>query len=261
MSEIVRVIKVGGAELADGPVLDRLIGLLSTLHRISPVALVHGGGPEIASLQRRLGLEPRYVEGLRVTDDQGLAVAEMVLSGAVNKRVVSRLMAGGTPAVGLSGVDAGLFRAKPLTYGRIDLGRVGQIYQVDVAYVKLILGQGLLPVISPISLGADGRALNVNADHAALALARALRAQELVFVTDAPGVLHDGHVIEEIHEDLAESLIQEGVITGGMVPKVRSALEALGAGVERVWITNLERLAAGGGTLIRANIQEQGEMA
>jgi acetylglutamate kinase len=130
-----------------------------------------------------------------------------------------------------------------------------------VSYIKLVLGQGLLPVISPISLGNDGRALNVNADHAALALARALRAQELAFVTDTPGVMHDGHVIAEIHEDLAESLILEGVVTGGMVPKVRSALEALEAGVGRVRITNLKGLATEGGTVIRANIQEQGEMA
>ncbi|MGC9360359.1 MAG: acetylglutamate kinase [Anaerolineae bacterium] len=261
MGETVCVIKIGGAELADGPVLDRLVGLLGTLHSSSPVALVHGGGPEIASLQRRLGLEPRYVDGLRITDDKGLAVAEMVLSGAINKRLVARLVATGTPAIGLSGVDGGLFRAKPLTHGRIDLGRVGQIEHVDVSYIKLVLGQGLLPVISPISLGSDGRALNVNADHAALALARALCAQELAFVTDTPGVMQDGHVIAEIHEDLAESLILEGVITGGMVPKVRSALEALDAGVGRVRITNLDGLAAEGGTLIRANIQDQGEMA
>jgi len=252
MSKGPRVIKVGGNELADGPVLDRLVEVLRGLHDSAPLALVHGGGPEIAALQQRLGLEPRYVDGLRITDEEGLAVAEMVLSGAVNKRLVARLVAGGIPAVGLSGVDAGLFRATPLAYGQVDLGRVGRIDQVDVSYLRTVLERGFLPVISPISLGRDGRALNVNADHAALALARALCAEEVAFVTATPGVMHDGQVMVEINEELAEGLILEGVITGGMVPKVRSALEALDAGVRRVRITNLEGLAADGGTLIRA---------
>lgn len=261
MSHGLCVIKVGGAELVDGPALERSVELLRSLHARSSVALVHGGGPEIAALQQRLGLQPRYVDGLRVTDDEAMTVAEMVLSGMVNKRLVARLVAAGTPAVGLSGVDAGLFRAAPLRHGQVELGRVGQIHEVNVPFLQVLLERRMLPVISPISLGLDGRTLNVNADHAALALARAMQAEELVFVTDTPGVLHDGQVIPEIDEDMAESLIIEGVITGGMVPKVRSALEALAEGVGRVRITNLDELQRNGGTCIRATKEQQGGLA
>jgi len=261
MDQSLRVIKVGGAELAEGPLLQRLVTRLGALRARSPIALVHGGGPEIAALQRRLGLEPCYVEGLRVTDDACMEVAEMVLSGAVNKRLVAHLVAMGIPAIGLCGVDAGLFRANPLKHGQVDLGRVGEIEHVNTQVLTLLLDSGLLPVISPISLGADGRALNVNADHAALALARAMQAEELTFVTDTPGVLQQGQVIPEIDHDLAEHLILEGVITGGMVPKIRSALEALAAGVRRVRITNLDGLEQDGGTCIGITKQEQGELA
>jgi len=261
MNHSLRIIKVGGAELAEGPVLQRLIARLASLHATGPVALVHGGGPEIAALQRRLGLEPCYVEGLRVTDDACMDVAEMVLSGTVNKRVVAHLVSAGVAAIGLCGVDAGLFRATPLKHGDVDLGRVGTIQEVNTHLLDLLLSDGLLPVISPISLGNDGRALNVNADHAAMALARATQAKELVFVTDTPGVLQDGRVIPAIDHDLAERLILDGVITGGMVPKIRSALDALCAGVRRVRITNLDGLERDGGTCIGMAQQQQGELA
>jgi acetylglutamate kinase len=212
--------------------------------------IVHGGGKEIASWQERLGLEPHFVEGLRVTDAQSLQVAEMVLSGLVNKRLVARLVAGGVPAVGLSGVDGGLIRVERMSHPAGDLGFVGRVVEVNPTSLEALLGQGLLPVISPISLGLDGQTYNVNADHAARAIARAVGTESLVFVSDVPGVLVEGSPLPHLGTDQVEPLIRDGVIGGGMVPKVRSALAALAGGVLTVRITNLEGLRSGGGTVI-----------
>ena len=237
------LVKVGGAELREGPELATLVEVLARLASQRPLVVVHGGGPEIAALQERLGLQPRFVEGLRVTDEASLWAAEMVLSGAVNKRLVAWLVAQGVRAMGLSGVDAGLLRAKTLVHPQGDLGRVGEITAVDAICLQQLLSLGLTPVISPISLGEDGRALNVNADHAALAVAGALQVAEAVFLTNVPGVLR----AEE-----AEHLIATGEISGGMIPKVRSALEALARGVGAVRITDLAGFARGSGTRVLA---------
>jgi acetylglutamate kinase len=244
------LLKVGGAELQEGPALDQLVDALVPMAAGQGLIVVHGGGPEIAGLQRRLGLEPCFVEGLRVTDEESLWVAEMVLSGAVNKRLIGRLVARGVRAIGLSGVDAGLLRACKMTHPAGDLGRVGEITQVDVTCLEQLLAVGFVPVISPISLGADGRAFNVNADHAALAIAGALSAREMIYLTDVPGVMLDGAVLESLGADEAVRLIHQGHITGGMIPKVRSALDAVGKGIGAARITNLEGLAAGSGTRV-----------
>jgi acetylglutamate kinase len=210
-------------------------------------------------LQERLSLQPRFVDGLRVTDDASLDVAEMVLSGLVNKRLVARLVSTGIPAIGLCGVDNGLLRVVKMKHDTQDLGWVGDIVETHPAEVEALLALGVTPVISPISLGVDGHTYNVNADHAASALACALRAQELVFVSNVPGVLigrdgvpgagaGGGRCVEALTTAEVETLIASGEISGGMVPKVRSALEALETGVPRVRITNLEGLASDGGT-------------
>jgi|YNPNPStandDraft_1061719.scaffolds.fasta_scaffold00176_14 acetylglutamate kinase len=246
------LVKVGGAELQEGPELATLVEVLARLARQRPLVVVHGGGPEIAALQERLGLQPRFVEGLRVTDEASLWVAEMVLSGAVNKRLVARLVAQGVRAMGLSGVDAGLLRAKTLVHPQGDLGRVGEITAVDAACLQQLLSLGLTPVISPISLGEDGRALNVNADHAALAIAGALKVAEAVFLTNVPGVLRGGALMDALRAEEAEHLIATGEISGGMIPKVRSALEAIAAGVGAVRITDLAGFARGSGTRVLA---------
>ncbi|MHB1293537.1 MAG: acetylglutamate kinase [Anaerolineae bacterium] len=246
------LIKVGGAELKDGPELAALVGALKRMAAQGPLVVVHGGGPEIAQMQQRLGLAPRFVEGLRVTDEESLYVAEMVLSGVVNKRLVARLVVQGVRAMGLSGVDAGLLRAERLCCAAGDLGCVGEIQQVDADCLRELLACGYMPVISPISLGPDGRPLNVNADQAALAVAGALQVREVVFLTDVPGVLRDGAVLETLSAPEAARQIDGGGITGGMIPKVRSALRALEAGVRYSRITNLAGLAAGTGTRLSA---------
>ena len=238
------VLKVGGTELADGPVLDQLVDVLTQMVQDASLVVVHGGGTEIATLQERLGLQPCFVDGLRVTDEASLWVAEMVLSGAVNKRLVARLVVRGVRAIGLSGVDCGLLRGVLLAHPKGDLGRVGEITQVGADMLRQMLDLGLVPIVSPISLGMDGRPLNVNADHAALAIASALSASEVIFLTNVPGVLVDGEVLEHLTADRAVELIDAGVINGGMIPKVRSALSAIACGVGAVRITDLAGLAS-----------------
>jgi acetylglutamate kinase len=249
MSQHRLVIKIGGGEVDDRHFLEDLRAAIRDMMDRRMV-LVHGGGKEIAAWQERLGLEPRFVEGLRVTDAQSLQVAEMVLSGLVNKRLVAWFVAGGVEAVGLSGVDGGLVRVERMRHAAGDLGLVGHVVQVNPAPLAALLDRGLLPVISPISLGLDGETYNVNADHVALAIARELSAEALIFISNVPGVLAHGSILSHLDADRIEPLIRDGVIHGGMVPKVRSALEALADGVSAVRITNLDGLRTGEGTVI-----------
>lgn len=247
MSDVI-VLKIGGNEVEDEGFLAGLAeAVLSLRARVTPL-LVHGGGKEIARLQQALGIEPRFVEGLRVTDQASLAVAEMVLSGAVNKRLVALFVSWGIPAIGLSGVDAGLLRARRMQHSAGDLGYVGEIVEVRADILQPLLAQGVVPVVSPISLGLDGQRYNVNADHAAMALAKAVQARSLFFVTNVPGVLAEGRIVERLTAAQAEEWIAQGIISGGMVPKVRSALEVVAHGVPEVRIVDLMGLATGGGT-------------
>jgi acetylglutamate kinase len=253
------VLKVGGNELDDPAFVEGLIEALRALWVEQAVAVVHGGGKTIARLQERLSLQPRFVDGLRVTDDESLDVAEMVLSGLVNKRLVARLVAAGLPAVGISGVDGGLFRVVKMSHDTYDLGWVGDVTETHSDEVEAMLSRGVTPVISPISLGLDGHTYNVNADHAATALACALGAEELVFVTNVPGVFVEGEGCEpggecapSLTPEEVEALIDAGLISGGMVPKVRSAVATLERGVSRVRVTNLQGLTCGGGTCFLA---------
>jgi len=215
--------------------------------------LVHGGGKEIRSLQEKLGLAPQYVDGLRVTDAESLAVVQMVLAGRINKRLVAALTAAGVDALGMSGVDRGAVKAEKLEHPRGDLGWVGRVVAVRVEVFGRLLEEGVTPVLSPICWGADGEMFNVNADHVASAVACALAAETLVFVSNVAGVLVDGEVISQATPADLERLIAQGTIAGGMVPKARAALEALASGVNAVRITNLEGLVAGSGTTLRGN--------
>jgi len=252
------LIKIGGAELEDGPVLERLVEALAPLAQARPLIIVHGGGGDIARLQQRLGLEPAFVDGLRVTDEASMEVAEMVLSGIVNKRLTARLVGRGVRALGISGVDAGLLRARQLRHPAGDLGRVGEVTAVDIECLRALVAEGFTPVVSPISLGDDWRPFNVNADHAALAVAAALHVPEMIFLTNVPGVLQDGAVVPELPARQAQEMIATGVINGGMIPKVRSALAAIEAGVGAARITDLAGLGAGTGTRVLASpIPEQ----
>ena len=247
------VIKVGGNEIDQEDFLAGLVAAVLEVRKGAAPVIVHGGGKEIARWQERLGLVPRFVEGLRVTDGESLAVAEMVLSGLVNKRLVARLVAARVPAVGLSGVDWGLIRVEKMVHPAGDLGQVGRIVAVHPEGLEALMHQGVVPVISPISLGLDGQTYNVNADHAALAVAAAMEAESVVFLTNVPGVLIDDQPAPHLTAPEAKDLIASGIIVGGMIPKVRSALEAVAAGVSRAVITDLDGLREGTGTAIMAS--------
>jgi acetylglutamate kinase len=242
-----RVLKIGGNELDRAAFLGRLAEEVRAIDE--PVVIVHGGGRAIADLQARLGLKTVKVEGLRVTDPESLRVVEMVLSGSANKQIVAALVTAGVDALGLSGVDRGLLRCEKKAHPTADLGLVGEIVQVQTDVLMELVATGVTPVVSPISLGLDGRTYNINADQAAGAVAQALGADLLDFVSNVPGVLQDGHVLPTLTAAEAERLIETEVIREGMVPKVRAALTALEQGVRRARIVDLDGLAAGGGTV------------
>lgn len=246
---MIRVIKIGGNEMNTPGFLQELAAQLARLAAAGPLVVVHGGGQDIAALQARLGLEPVKVDGLRVTDAESLAVAQMVLSGHTNKHVVRTLLAAGLDAVGLSGVDGGLLRCRKKAHPTVDLGLVGEVTSVRAGLLDKLIEAGLVPVVSPISLGEDGQIYNVNADEAAGAIAAALAAAALDFVSNVPGVLAKGDLLPELSAAAAEALIADGTVSGGMIPKVRTALDALDRGIPRVRIVNLAGLGAGGGTI------------
>jgi acetylglutamate kinase len=234
------VLKVGGGEVDDLGFLKALAEAVGSMER-RPV-VVHGGGKEIGLWLKAVGQEPRFHQGLRITDDQAMSVVEMVLSGRVNKRLVGALVAAGVQALGLSGRDLGLVSAGKLQ-AEVDLGHVGEPQKVKPEVLTLLCGMGIVPVVSPVSQDAEGVVYNINADHVAAALAGALGANELVFLSNVPGVLNaDGEPLPSLTGARIEQLIEQGVIAGGMLPKVRSGIEALNAGVRKVLITNLEGL-------------------
>lgn len=242
------VIKVGGNDLEKPGFIDDLAQAVADLNRHTPCVLVHGGGQAINRMQRQLGLEPVYVNGQRVTDEASLEVAEMMLSGRVNKQLTLALLRAGVDAMGLSGVDRGLIRVEPWS---ADMGRVGRIVQVRAHVLLDLCAQGVVPVVSPISMGADG-SYNVNADHAAGAIAAALKAAHATFLTNVPGVQIGATIASSLSVAEAHDLIAQNVITGGMIPKVTAALDAVASGVQKAIITDLPGLCAGTGTVFVA---------
>lgn len=241
------VLKIGGNDIDDAEFLTELVRIVAELRPL-PV-LVHGGGKEIGQLQKVLGGEPQFVGGLRVTDKTALRSAEMVLCGTVSTRLVAALVRAGVDAQGMSGVDRGLIRVEKVQRADGDLGFVGTPTAVRGEVLAELLHAGIVPVVAPISLGADST-YNVNADEAAGAIAEALGDAEVVFVTNVPGVLVDGTLAERLDRQQVIELIESGVITGGMIPKVQSALAALDVGVQSARITNLAGLETGAGTVV-----------
>jgi acetylglutamate kinase len=206
--------------------------------------IVHGGGKDIARQLKLLNKEFTFVEGMRVTDAETMKTVQMVLSGDVNKRIVSAMLSQGVPALGLSGVDGGLFEAEKLLVLGQDIGHVGTIRTVNTAIIAMCKQAGMVPVISPVSRDTTGQFYNVNADLAAGELAIAIQADHLIFISDVPGVLIDKQVRHEIRIAEVEAFITSGHITGGMIPKIRSAAEAVARGVGRVHICgDIERLS------------------
>ncbi len=253
----------GGARFAGDVVLLKQVG-------VNPI-VVHGGGPQIGQMLERLKIKSEFVDGLRVTDAATVEIVEMVLSGSINKQLVTNINAAGGLAIGLSGKDANLMRAVKLTRTKVDpdshiervldLGFVGEPAAINATVLETLRTSAVIPVIAPIGVGDNGETFNVNADTAAGAVAGAVKATRFLLLTDVPGVLDKGkQLIPELSADQARALIKDGTIAGGMIPKVETCLQAIEGGVEAAVILDgrvphailLELFAAGGaGTLIR----------
>lgn len=239
------VIKYGGAAMlreelkrsfAQDVILLHLVG-------IRPV-IVHGGGPQIGQLLKRLGQESRFVQGLRVTDAEAMAVVEMVLGGSINKEIVGLIQQYGGRAVGISGRDGQLLRASkmpnlidPQTCQEVDLGLVGEVREVNTEILKALEHNGFIPIIAPIGEGSEGECYNINADDVAGEVAAALRAEKLILLTDVPGILDgNGSLISTLTLEEAGKLASDGVVTSGMIPKVRACTRAIEGGVSKAHI-------------------------
>ncbi len=239
------VIKYGGAAMLD-ETLKRAVMTDIALMRfvgINPI-LVHGGGPEVSEAMRRMGKEPAFVNGLRVTDAETMDIVEMVLTGKTNKGIVAQLNAEGVLAVGLSGKDANLMVAVRETE-RGDIGFVGRISQVNPALIHTLTAGGYVPVISPVAVGSDGASYNVNADTAAGAIAVALNAEKLILMTDVEGLYRDfsdkTSLIGELTNFEARDLLATGVLDRGMIPKLEACVDTVEDGVRRAHIIDGRR--------------------
>ena len=239
------VIKYGGAAMEKPGLRDlfsRDIALVRTLG-VRPV-VVHGGGPQIDRMMKRLGKSPHFIGGLRVTDDETMDIVEMVLAGSINKEIVGAIAAHGGRAVGLCGGDAGLIRASRRTYvlpdgKEIDLGRVGDVKAVDPEPLRLLQDNGFVPVLAPLGAGPHGELLNINADLVAGDVAAALNAVKVIFLSDVPGLRgRDGHLLRRVSVAELDVLAREGVIEGGMLPKVEACARALKGGVGQAYIVD-----------------------
>jgi acetylglutamate kinase len=246
----VMVVKVGGHAMVDPQVMSDIIQDIVLLRfvGIHPV-IVHGGGPEITEKMERMGKKSEFVGGLRITDDETMEIARMVLVGNINTRIVSLIGKHGGKGVGLSGKDGKMILAKKKGTQRIliedvehdvDLGWVGDTEIIDPEIINIVIANDYIPVISPIAMDSEGNALNINADTVAGDLADALNAKKLILMTDVPGVLRDqtdiSTRISRIGVDEVEQLIEDGILGGGMIPKMRSAKASVEGGVERVHI-------------------------
>lgn len=241
------VIKFGGHAMGDAPLAAAFAQDIVYLKQsgVNPI-VVHGGGPQIASMLKKLQITSDFVHGLRVTDKPIVEVVEMVLAGAINKQIVSAINSQGGKAVGICGKDANLMIARKITempdpesnlMKAVDIGYVGDPVEVNPHIVEVISNSDLIPVIAPIGIGRDGETLNINADTFASALAARMKAKRLLLLTDVEGVLgKDKQLISELTIDEARRLIKEGVISGGMIPKMEGCIEVVEAGVEAVVI-------------------------
>ncbi len=262
------VIKYGGNAMTDDALKEGFAKdvVLLKLVGMNPV-VVHGGGPQINDLLARVGKQGEFIQGMRVTDAETMEVVEMVLGGLVNKEIVSLINKHGGKAVGVTGKDGHFIRARKLFLKAegeeaIDIGQVGEIESIDPSLVALLDSQDFIPVVAPIGVGTDGEAYNINADLVAGKLAETLKAEKLVLMTNTPGVLDkSGQLLTGLTAQRIDELFADGTISGGMLPKISSALDAAKSGVNTVHIIDgrvkhallLEILtAAGVGTMIRA---------
>ncbi|MDK2795903.1 MAG: acetylglutamate kinase [Archaeoglobaceae archaeon] len=248
------VIKIGGHAMVNDEILEETVRdvLLLYFTGIKPV-VVHGGGPEITEKMEKLGLKPKFVEGLRVTDKETIEVVEMVLDGKINSKIVSMFIKNGGKAVGLSGKDGLLIVAekkvmklkKGMEEMMVDLGFVGETKLVNPEILRILLDNGFIPVVSPVSADLEGNVYNLNADSVAGDIASALKAKKLIMLTDVPGILRDvndrSSLISRIKLSELEELLEKGALKGGMLPKVDAIARALRGGVEKVHVIDGSR--------------------
>jgi len=240
------VVKYGGNAMGEEGVSEHFAQSVVLMKQtgIDPV-IVHGGGPQIGAMLERLHVKSEFIDGLRVTDRNAIDVVEMVLSGSINKQLVSAINSAGGRAVGLSGKDGNLIVAKKLQRTKrdssgnveriVDLGFVGEPDEINPEVLETIMNSDLIPVVAPIGVGKGGETYNINADTVAGAIAGALNADRLLFLTDVPGVMDkDGVIIPSLTISQAQALIRDGTISGGMIPKVQTCIDALKSGVEAV---------------------------
>lgn len=229
------VIKYGGAAMVDEELKETFAQDVTLLKKIGVrIVIVHGGGKEITDLANKLGLPTKFVDGQRYTDADMMDVVKMVLGGKTNQEIVARINQHDGGAVGLSGVDNGLLLVHKLMQGGTDLGLVGEMLRVNTAFLDLLFTHEIMPVIAPIGVDSGGQVYNVNADMVAGFVAAALQAEKLVYLSDVPGVLVNDELLHSLDRARAASLVDEGIVSGGMLPKIRSAFSALDAGVNKV---------------------------
>ncbi len=241
------VIKYGGNAMVDEALKSsfaRDIVLLKQVG-INPV-IVHGGGPQIGELLKKLGKQSEFVDGMRVTDSETMDVVETVLGGLVNKKIVQLINQHGGRAIGITGKDGGLIYAKKLKFTRdspeltapeiIDLGHVGEVTDINPSLLNHLKEERFIPVIAPIGIGEEGEALNINADLVASKIASVLEAEKLILLTNTPGVIKDGQLVTGLKSSEVESLISDGVVRDGMLPKVNCAWDAISSGVKTAHI-------------------------
>ena len=232
------VIKYGGSAMTDENLKKMVVKDIVLLRQIGVnCVVVHGGGPEISATLGKIGVETRFVNGLRVTDEESIGVVQMVLAGKINKDLVALFGSMDSKALGLCGIDGKLLEAEPLDPS---LGYVGAVKAVDPKPILDALERGYIPVVAPLGIGADGKVYNINADTAAARIAGALRAKSFINMTDEKGILRDkdepSSLIREVSASEAGELISEGIVSGGMTPKVRCCIEAIRRGVKKVFI-------------------------
>ncbi|MEW6739730.1 MAG: acetylglutamate kinase [Nitrospirota bacterium] len=243
------VIKYGGAAQTEEDLKDSFAQdvVLLNFIGIKPV-IIHGGGPKISQTMKKMGKEPTFIHGQRVTDKETMDIVEMVLGGLINKEIVALINSHGGKAAGLSGKDGGLIKAKKKVIKKatdtgdeeiIDIGLVGEVESVDPEILNSLERDGFIPVISPIGVGSKGEAFNINADYVASAIASALKAEKLILLTDVPGIKNKkGDVISSVNKKGIKKLIDDGTVSGGMLPKVQACTRALDGAVKKTHIVD-----------------------
>lgn len=235
------VIKYGGSAMVHPEIKETVMQDIALMKLVGmhPV-VVHGGGPEINSFLKQMDIKSEFVNGLRVTDGETMEIVEMVLAGKLNKGIVTEIETQGVKAVGITGKDGGILKAKKIEKDGIDYGSVGEVDAVDPKLISTLIESGFIPVIAPIGKDAEGNTYNINADYVAVAIAGALHAEKLVFLTDVEGVMRDIHDPDSrmsyIESETISELIADGTISGGMIPKVECCMAGIQQGVPNVHI-------------------------